>query len=228
MPQIDEVSTRLRRLDVCSVSDALDQLGLPSAVTGLAPRTARRRICGPVMTVRLAAGKPPPGTPARHLCAAAIESSAAGGVIVVEQRTGIDAAGWGGMLSNAAVVKALAGVIVEGPVRDLDEAIDLNFPVYARAATARTARGRVHEAETGGPIIVGEVTVNGGDWVVADSSGVAFIAKGDIERVLDAAERVARKEALMTKAILDGQPVSAVMGANYENMLQQSADKTPG
>jgi 4-hydroxy-4-methyl-2-oxoglutarate aldolase len=210
---------RLRRLDVCAVSDALDQLKLPSAVTGIGPRTARRRIAGQVVTVRLAAGSAPPEATPRHLCTTAIEAAPVGGVVVVEQRTGLDASGWGGILSNAALTRALSGVIVEGPARDIDEAADLGFPVYARSQTARTARGRIHEAETGGEIQVGDVKVRNGDFVVADSSGVTFIPADQLEAVLAAAERIVQREAAMTKAVLTGAPVSQVMGGAYEHML---------
>jgi regulator of RNase E activity RraA len=215
-----ELAGWLRRLDVCAISDALDQLGLPPAVTGLAPRTVRKRIAGQVVTVKLAAGSPASGLPGKHLCTAAIEAAQPGDVVVVEQRTGLDAAGWGGILSNAACMRGLAGVIVEGHARDVDEAADLAFPIYARGQTARTARGRVHEVATGAQIMVGDVQVQCGDWVVADSSGVAFVPASEIERVLGAAERIARREALMTQAVLEGQPVSQVMGADYERMLQ--------
>jgi regulator of RNase E activity RraA len=53
--QRDELSARLARLDTCAVSDALDQLGLPGAVTGIAPLVpAAARLAGPVITVRVA------------------------------------------------------------------------------------------------------------------------------------------------------------------------------
>jgi regulator of RNase E activity RraA len=213
----DAVLPRLKRLDTCAVSDALDQLGLPSAVTGLSPRTVKGRICGRVMTVRLAAGTV---AGARHLGTTAIEAAAPGDVIVVEQRTGLDASGWGGILSNAAKLKGLAGVIVEGPARDIDEASEINFPVFSRASTARTARGRLHEVESGGMVCVGEVEVAQGDYVVADASGVVFIPAGKIEALLEAAERVASREAAMTKAVLQGVPVGTVMDSKYETMLQ--------
>lgn len=215
-----EVCGRLSRLDACAVSDALDQLGLAPSVTGLAPLSVRQRISGRVTTVRLAAGRPPEGTPPRHLCTAAIDSSEAGGVIVVEHRAGVECAGWGGILSNAASLRGLSGVMVEGLARDIDEAREIGFPVYARGATARTARGRVFEAETGGTIRVGDVEVAHGDFVVADSSGAAFVPAGRIEEVLAAAERIAAKEAAMTREVRAGKPVSGVMGARYEHLLQ--------
>jgi 4-hydroxy-4-methyl-2-oxoglutarate aldolase len=215
----DGVATRLQRLDVCAVSDALDQVGLPPSVTGLVPLSVRRRVSGRVTTVRLAAGKPPASAQPRHLCTVAIEVCAAGDVIVVEQRTGIECAGWGGILSSAAHGRGVSGVIVEGLARDIDEAIDIGFPVYGRGATARTARGRVHEAETGGGITVGHVTVNNGDYVVADASGAAFIPAARTEEVLLIAERIATVEGMMVKAVLSGQRVSEVMGASYEHLL---------
>ena len=216
----DDIATRLARLDACAVSDALDQLGLPSSVTGLGPRAVKGRISGSIITVKLAAGKPPEGTTPRHLCTTAIDRAKPGQVIVVEQRTGIECAGWGGILSNAARVRGVAGVIVEGLARDVDEAADIGFPVYARGSTARTARGRIYETATGEPISVGDLTVATGDWVVADGSGAAFIPAARIDDVLAAAERIASREAGMTKAVLAGHPVSTVMGGDYEHLLE--------
>jgi regulator of RNase E activity RraA len=123
-------------------------------------------------------------------------------------------------LSNAARGRGVSGVIVEGLTRDIDEAAEIGFPVYARGSTARTARGRVYESATGDPIAVGDITVATGDWVVADGSGAAFVPAGRIEDVLVAAERIAAREAGMTKAVLAGHPVSTVMGGDYEHMLE--------
>jgi regulator of RNase E activity RraA len=174
--------------------------------------------------VRLAEGKAPEGAPVRHLCTTAIEQAEAGNVIVVEQRTGVEAAGWGGILSTAAKVKGVDGVIMEGLARDIDEAEQLGFTVYARGATARTARGRIHEAETGGTIQVGESTVNSGDWVVADSSGTAFIPNDKVEEVTAAAERIVAKEAAMAKSVLSGTRATEAMGANYEHLLEKTGE----
>lgn len=213
----DALLERLRALDVCAVSDALDRLKLPASVSGLAPQTLRARIAGRVATVKFAAGS---RTGARHACTAAVEAAEPGGIVVVEQRTGVDAAGWGGILSRASKTRGLSGAIVDGPARDIDEALEVGFPVYARGRTARTARGRIFEADTGCPVVIGEVTVNPGDYVLADSSGVAFVPAAEIERVLDAAEAIAAREAAMTQDVEAGQPVSQVMGQGYEHMLK--------
>ena len=215
-----ELVGRLRDLDSCAVSDALDALGLPSAVTGITAQSAKKRIVGNVVTVKLV-DKKIEGAPVRHLCTAAIEAAQTGDVLVIEQRTGIDAAAWGGVLSNAAQVAGIAGV-VDGPARDIDEAAELGFPVYARNSTARTARGRIYELDFNIDIKVGDLTVKPGDLVMADRSGIVLIPLDRAQEVLNTAEKIVAKEKMMTAAVRRGNPVSKVMGADYEMMLKQN------
>jgi regulator of RNase E activity RraA len=68
---------------------------------------------------------------------------------------------------------------------------------------------------------VGEVTVHAGDYVIADASSVVFIAQAEIERVLEAAETIWQRESLMAQSLREGNPISQVMGANYEHMLKR-------
>lgn len=219
---MDDPVKRLQRLDVCAVSDAMDKLGLPPSVSGLTQQSTQQRIAGRVVTYKLvpAAQVPPHEGAPRHLGTTAIEAAQPGDVIVIEQRTGLDAGSWGGILSLAAKLRQVAGVVVDGPVRDIDEARAYEFPVYARGLTARTARARVAEAFTNQPVRIGEVTVCPGDFVIADASGAVFIAATDIDRVLQAAEMIVGREAAMAQALRAGQPVSQVMGADYEHMLK--------
>lgn len=219
---MNELVVRLNRLDVCAVSDALDKLGITGqVVSGLEQRATTRRIAGRVMTYRLLpVGSVVPDGPVRHLGTTAIELAEPGDVIVVEQKTGIDAGCWGGILTLGAKVKGITGVVADGPVRDIDEARSYDFPVYCRSLTARTARARVVEAEVNTPVTIGEVTVNPGDLVIADASGVAFVPADRAAEVLDAAEMIAGREAAMAKALLTGQPITDVMGADYEHMLR--------
>ena len=216
----DDLLGRLEKMDSCAVSDAMDSLGLPGEVTGINNQTTKDKIVGRTLTVELGS-KPPVGGSAKHLCSGAIEGGKNGNVIVIQQSTGIDAAGWGGVLSNAAQHNGIEGVIVEGPARDIDEAAGLGFTVYARGHTARTARGRVYEQSFNTEIQVGEVKVNQGDYVIADGSAVVFIPNARAEEVVKIAERIVAKEKLMTEAVRSGTPVGTVMGSNYENMLDE-------
>ncbi len=217
---------RLRRLDACAVSDALDKLGLTGAVTGIAQRSGEGRVAGRAVTMKVGPGQPPPGPP-KHLGCTAIEQAGSDDVIVVEQRSGVEAGCWGGLLTLGAKMRGVAGVVADGPLRDVDEAIAYSFPVWSRSLTSRTARGRVVELGTqvpvtlgAGPNAGGEVTVHPGDYLLADRSAVIVIAAADIERVLEAAEMIVAREAAMAKAILAGTPIGQVMGGNYEHMLE--------
>jgi len=169
--------------------------------------------------VELVAGVPPADMPKVHLCARAIDSSDDQTVIVVSH-PGVDAGGWGGVLSTGAGLAGVRGVVVDGPTRDRDEAAGLGFPIFARGTTARTARGRVYEQSTGEMIRIADQDVADGDYVIADGSGVVFIRAEDIDRVLAAAERIAKKEAAMVASLRAGNAITAVMGADYETMLE--------
>jgi regulator of RNase E activity RraA len=198
----------------------MDKLGLRGVVTGIHQFSTNRRIAGRVLTVKLGIddGRP---VAARHLSTTAIEIAEPGDIIVVEQRTGIDAAAWGGNLSLGAKMRGVAGVICEGPARDIDESRQHDFPVYARDHTCTTARGRLIETATNERITVGTVLVSAGDYVIADATAVVFIRQADILRVLETAEKIVEKEKLMAEAIRSGTPISKVMGADYESMLKR-------
>jgi len=211
---------RLNALDSCAVSDALDSLGLPPAVVGLSALSVAKRISGRVVTVKLGPGMPAGGS-ARHLGTAAIEAAAEGDIIVLEHSSGVQCAGWGGVLCAGAQVNGVVGVIIDGPARDIDEARDLAFPIYGRSAIARTARGRVYEQDFNCTITIGDVTVSPGDIALADSSGVVFIAPDRLDEVVQRAERIAERERLMVEALRKGDRITEVVGRDYEEMLDK-------
>ena len=205
------------------MSDACDKLGLRDRVaSGLEQRSTTRRIAGRAVTYRLVPADRAPLQPTRRGTWAPPRSSSR------ERRRDRRRAAHRHRcrqlgrqhLTLGAKVRGIAGVIADGPVRDIDEARAYDFPIYCRAQTARTARGRVVEADTNQPVTIGEVKVSAGDFVIADASGVAFIPVADIERVLDAAEAIAGREAAMAKALLAGTPIPQVMGGDYEFMLR--------
>jgi 4-hydroxy-4-methyl-2-oxoglutarate aldolase len=210
---------RLARLDGCLVSDAGDALGIDGVATGLVPMWEGARLVGRAVTVRLEPAPAPRDTPPVHLGVAAIARSGPGDVIVVDNagRTGMG--GWGGLLSAAAVRQGVEGVVLDGALRDVDEARELRFPVFAVTRTVRTARGRVYEAEVGGRVSVGGIPVETGDLVLADGSGVVVVRAADAEAVLAKAEDLARREAEMQLGLREGLPPATVLGPKYERML---------
>jgi len=215
----DDLAARLRKLDSCAVSDSMDSFGLKGHAYGLHSTTVRRRIAGRVQTVKLGPADSAPSK--RHLCTAAVDAAQEGDVIVVENHHRPDAAGWGGILSTAAAYKKLSGTIVDGPARDADESEENDYPVYARSSIASTARGRIAEHDWNNPITVDGITVKPGDLVIADASGVVFVPGDRAAEVLDMAESIQARERAMAAAVLQGKPVSAVMGGDYEDMLKK-------
>lgn len=216
----ERLMDELRALDSCVVSDALDSLSLPPAVSGLPPLSVAKRIAGPALTVKLGPGAAAGGSD-RHLGTAAIEAARAGDIIVIEHSSGIDCAGWGGVLSVGAQLRGIAGVIIDGPARDIDEARELDFPVYGRSATSRTARGRVHEQDFDCPVTIGDVVVSPGDIALADASGVVFVPRAHLFEVVSRAERISARERLMVEALRDGEAITEVVGRDYEEMLDK-------
>ena len=118
-------------------------------------------------------------------------------------------------------MQKVQGVIVDGLCRDIDEGRDIGFPIFARGVIPSTARGRIIETDFNCPVTVGEITVRPGDWVIADGSGVVFIAAENVEAVLDQAEKLVAREATLLKEIEAGVPVSKVMSRTYEHMTQK-------
>jgi 4-hydroxy-4-methyl-2-oxoglutarate aldolase len=215
-----DLVNRLSRLDVCAISDALDALGIDGQVVdGLAPVWEGAKVVGVAVTTALVEGPPPPDAPPVHLGARAIEASPPGAVIVIDNGGRDSMGSWGGLLSAAAARRGVAGVITDGACRDVDEARELGFAVFARKGAVRTARGRVHESSCGAPVSLAGVPVRPGDIVAADGSGVVVIPAEQAESVCERAEYIARREAAMLASLRAGQTVSAVLGGSYEHLL---------
>lgn len=214
---------RLRRLDTCAVSDALDRAGLPGAALDLHAQSNARRIAGQAVTVELV---PDEGTPGpRHLCTAAVDASGPGKVIVVAHAGRTAMAGWGGILSRGASRNNVEGVIIDGACRDLDESREFGLTVYARTAVPLTARGRVVERSWNEPVTVAGVAVKPGDLVIADASGVVFIPAAQASEIIEVAEKIAAREKLMMAAVDCGQSMETVMNGDYETMLRRENDR---
>jgi 4-hydroxy-4-methyl-2-oxoglutarate aldolase len=220
---IADLTARLAKIDTCVLSDALDRLGLRGVAFGLRRLASERRFAGRVITVTL--GPAEGVTAPRHLCTAAIDQGGKGDVIVVEHHAHQEAAGWGGILSFAAKRNGIEGVIVDGMCRDIDEAIELDFPVVGAGAVPATARSRVMEVACQDPVVVRGIRVYPGDLVLADHSGVVFVPASRAAEVIALAESLAAREQQMIQRLRNGEAVSAVMGHQYESMLNEKASR---
>ncbi|WP_083459629.1 RraA family protein [Jiangella muralis] len=147
-------------------------IDLPSR---LRPVGARRTLAGRALPVQAAEGDNLP----LHL---ALESARAGDVLVVNAAGG-DHGYWGEVLTVAAQVRGIRGLVIDGGVRDTDAMAELGFPVFAsavaiRGTSKRDARGAVDE------VVLGRTRVHRGDVIVGDADGVVAIPADRAVRVL--------------------------------------------
>lgn len=217
-----DIVARLRILDTCAVSDALDTLGLAGATTGIGPLwPVREPLAGRVRTVT--AGPRQADRPADHIAAAAIDSAAEGEVLVIANDGRPDVSCFGGILTLAASRRGLAGVVIDGACRDIAESEDQAFPVFGRAVVPVSARGRIVQLAMDQPVSVADATVESGDLVLADRNGVVFVSAAQIEPVLAMAEKIVAREAAMADAVTDGQAVSEVMHDSRFPTIEETA-----
>ncbi len=135
-----------------------------------------------------------------HILTNAIAKAGAANVMVIANGGRIDVSSWGGIVSVGAAMRSIRGVVTDGACRDVDQARDLGFPVFARAQVRVSARGRLQQRSAGAPVHLGRVTVNPGDVVMADEGGVVVIPRERAAEVLAAARGVrAREEQIETE-----------------------------
>jgi regulator of RNase E activity RraA len=232
---------RLKALDSCAVADAADALDRASeasfteavyyrsnarVASGIQPLNRGGCIAGTVTTVAL---QPVKGRIARvvnsealdtgHLGTSTIAAAQPGQVVVVANGGRLEMGAWGGLLSLAAQEKGLAGVVVDGACRDIDEIRQLGLPVFARGGTPTTARGRVEVASRDAAVFVSGVRVEPRDFVIADSSGVVFIPRQAAPQVIERAEVIAKQELELATQLRQGRKATEALGPRYEEML---------
>jgi 4-hydroxy-4-methyl-2-oxoglutarate aldolase len=203
------------------ISDAMDELGVPSGVIGasvLRPTISGRTIVGPALTVRNIMQRIDPLEGARTHLNKMAEFEAhnlarPGDVLVIEGVPNIS--NMGGISAQTGKRQGEAGAIVMGGVRDVAHSRAVDYPIWSSDLTPVTGKWRIETVEINGPVQIGHVRVSPGDLVVADDTGVCFIPRDVVLEVLDAAERKAAAEELRCKAIDDGIPVPDISRASY-------------
>lgn len=174
---------------------------MDSAITPLSPAV---RMCGRAYPVDAA--------PADNLAVQiALTRAAPGDVLVVDAKGYVEAGAWGDILALAAQVRGLAGLVIDGSVRDSQEIVAMGFPVFSRGVcikgTTKLNAGRQAE-----PVTCGGVVVRAGDVVVGDADGVVVVPADDVERVAEAVVARLRKEETYRERLRAGENLLDVLG----------------
>jgi regulator of RNase E activity RraA len=175
------------------------------AIRPLRPFAGEGRLAGAAVTAWC---EPADYGPVHH----AIAAAGPGDVLVVAAGGRADAAMIGELLSSAARLKRIAGVVVDGPVRDVGTLASWpDFPVFSRGSTARgpssMERGSVNET-----VVLGGARVSPGDLVLGDDDGLVLVPRGEAEARLDAALAMVRAEEGWEARLARGESTLEVFG----------------
>jgi 4-hydroxy-4-methyl-2-oxoglutarate aldolase len=141
----------------------------------------------------------------------AVTRAPAGHVLVVDVGDEEEFGYWGEVLTTGAESRGLAGLIIDGGVRDAAALEAHGFAVFSSTVALRGA-AKVAPGTVGVPATVGGVEVSTGDWVVADADGVTVIAGDAVEEVLAAGRARADKEEGLFAALRDGSTTVELLG----------------
>ena len=111
----------------------------------------------------------------------------------------------GELSSETLLLRGVRGYIADGGCRDSDFILRNGFRVFCKYYTPRDVVGRWVPDAFGEPIIIGEVTIHSGDYVMADRDGAVIIPAALAEQVTEETEKVMNTESLVRKAILQGE-----------------------
>src|SRR6185437_6830531 len=115
-----------------------------------------------------------------------------GDVLVISGVSGMS--NMGGISSMTGKRQGERGAIVMGGVRDVRHSRSIDYPVWDSEITPVTGKWRLETVEINGEIQMGDVRVNPGDLVIADDTGVCFVPRADIMRVLELCEKKKKAE----------------------------------
>ena len=140
----------------------------------------------------------------------ALKHAQPGDVILVDNGCGTHGSGWGELMSMAAKVRALGGIVIDGTVRDVDELGKVGFPVFAAGVTAE-GTVKVTPGGINCPITCGGVCVSPGDVVIGDENGVVVVPRKRAKEVLKTSMAIFEKEKIMRKRILNGESIYDIL-----------------
>ena len=180
----------LARQSTATVHEALGKKGaLPSGIKSVAKGMT---LCGPAFTVN----SPPMDNLNMH---EALAQAKPGDVLVVTVSGHYEAGYWGEIMAVAAQARGIAGLVIDGCVRDSRELARMNFPVFSRGLCIRgtTKHGGGILAA---PLAIGDVVISQGDVILGDDDGVVVVAPEDFATIVEKSEkRVAAEDKIMAR-----------------------------
>lgn len=203
-PVGDPVVEGFRRSTVASVADAMDQV---LNQRGFMSHTMLPRIPGKVVgrarTALVRPASPDKATPAlavKH-SVEMLEDAKVGEVGIIVMENGLDVAAIGGLMATVAKSRGMAGMVLDGGVRDQAEIRALGLPVYSTSISPATAVGRYATVGRDIEVDCAGVKVRPGDIIVAGEDGVVVVPKEKEQEVLKRSQEIDDRESKMVPFI---------------------------
>ncbi|MCH2549849.1 MAG: RraA family protein [Alphaproteobacteria bacterium] len=191
-----EIIDEARSISTSSIHEAAGKIGsLPSAIK---PLNSSLGLCGPAFTVK--------GAPGDNLWLHYALAEARPGDILVADMSGFYEAGyWGEVMSVSAQSRGVAGLVINGCVRDGKAMIEMGFPVFSRGTCMRgTEKNPEFKGAIAESLPIGDVIVEAGDLVIGDFDGVVVIPNDRIKEVITSAKDRDARELEMMKELRKG------------------------
>lgn len=209
----------LRALPTAAISDALDRIGIAGALHGIAPVDNGFRAVGPAFTVRYAPVADEGGTVGDFL-----DDVPEGAVVVIDNDGRDDVTVWGGIMTEVASVRGIAGTVINGVCRDVSASLTREYPLFSRGRFMRTGKDRIRLVAVGEPVTIAGVEIDPGALVCADADGVVIVPANEAERVAEAAERIERVESEIVAAVRAGSTLRAAReNLGYHDLQRRQA-----
>ena len=185
-----------------NICDANGGRGVMDA--GIHPLDRHMKVAGRALTVACAAGD-------NLTIHKAVLLAKPGDVLVINCGGYLNAGVFGEMLALSCRARGIAGVVIDGSCRDVNDLIDMNFPTFVRGVNPR---GTIKDTcgAVGGEVLCGGVTVRTGDVVVGDCDGVVVVAEADAEDILHKALAKKQREDEMRPLLMAGGTTAELLG----------------
>jgi 4-hydroxy-4-methyl-2-oxoglutarate aldolase len=197
-----DVLKTLRDLGTATIYEAQGAKG--ALDSGMKPIDPASRLAGPALTVDC--------RPADNLMLHyAVQKARPGDVLVVDAKGFMEAGPWGDVLTIQAMKLGIAGLVINGCVRDANLIVELGFPVFCRGLSIK-GTGKNQPGKVNVPITMGDVTIHPGDIIVGDRDGLVVVAQGEVESALASSRAREDKEAAQRRAIEEGVMTAELLG----------------
>lgn len=198
----NELIAQFRRVEVASVSDALEQItGKKMYMSHRMQPIFTAKFAGYARTVQLKKDEGNKDPEALTGMLEAIDQGSTDAVYVMVVEDGEDIAGMGGLMGTAMAARGYAGAVIDGGVRDVAYLRKIGFPVFATGIVPSTSVHHYRFAGAQIPVVCNGVPIAPGDIVVADSDGVAVVPRAQAQTVLSTAQQMDYKEHSMYAVI---------------------------